>query len=180
MMCYYFNVQFQSQRVNLSHCGLDECACCCRSGIKQYVSVYQTQQRTRVSFVECNFNFWWFKISRRRINSFHFFFSHPVFGNSCDRGSINDSGLYSAGPHFVSRPQQLLPWLRRVFRDFSQCLLALWSVPVLSYLMYKAFGWSDFTYVTDFSVLLLLIFFFLSLYLLTSVASVRLRVLGYL
>jgi len=46
--------------------------------------------------------------------------------------------------------------------------------------MYKAFGWSDFTYVTDFSVLLLLIFFFLSLYLLTSVASVRLRVLGYL
>jgi len=45
------------------------------------------------------------------------------FDNSCDRGSINDSGLYSASPHVESRPQQPLPRVRRVYRDFSQCLL---------------------------------------------------------
>jgi len=52
------------------------------------------------------------------------------FDNNCDRGSINDSGLYSTGPNFESRPQQLLPGVRRVYRDFSQCLLALWTVSV--------------------------------------------------
>ena len=108
----------------LSHCGLGECACCCSSGIKQYMAVYQTQ-RTCLIFMQCKFSSWRFKISRRPINFFHFFQSCWVLiDNSWDRGSINDSGLYSAGPHFESRPQQLLPRVRRIYRDISQCLLA--------------------------------------------------------